>query len=278
MEFNLFITITFKISFLLYFISAVGYIFFSVLKKNGVGFISFIFLILGFIFNTLNIIFRTLAAHRLPFATMYEVLLVFSWGIALFLIILQINRRMRLLGTLVTPVIFIFTFYASMLPSDIKNLMPALKSDWLIYHVGMAIIAYGAFAVSFGLGILYLWRERKERTDSSNPLLQEIPDLSSLDKLIYQLIAMAFPFLALVIITGAIWAQQAFATFWQWDPKETWSLITLLVYAAYLHARFVFKSRARICAIIAVIGFIIVIFCFLGVNLLMSGHHSEITR
>jgi cytochrome c-type biogenesis protein CcsB len=176
----------------------------------------------------------------------------------------------------VAPVILFLLLFALSRPAEIRPLLPALKSPWLLWHVGLAILSYGAFAVAFGVGLLYLWREAAER--KGNPLLKNLPDLEFLDLLGYRCISLGLPLLTLVIVSGAVWAQQAFGQYWQWDPKETWSLITFLVYAGYIHARLAMRSKPRLSALLAVLGFLAVIFCFLGVNLLMSGHHSEIAR
>jgi cytochrome c-type biogenesis protein CcsB len=172
------------------------------------------------------------------------------------------------------PLVIGMAVFSLSVERQIENLMPALKSEWLTYHVATAILAYGAFAVSFGLAILYLFREHLEKKKSESPILKHIPDRERLDILIYRVIAFAFPFLVLLIITGAIWAEEAWGQYWSWDPKETWSLITMFVYAGFLHARYFFNWRGRACAIFAIVGFVSIIFCYLGVNLFLSGLHS----
>ena len=139
-------------------------------------------------------------------------------------------------------------------------------SNWLLAHVGVAIVAYGIFAFSFGTAILYLVKDRFKA--------KWLPAKDKLDELTYQLIAFAFPFMILVIVTGAIWAEQAWGTYWSWDPKETWSLITTLIYLGYLHARLVMGWKGKVAAWFAVVGFLAVIFTYLGVSFLLSGLHS----
>ena len=231
-------------------------------------------LALGFLLLTVNLGARTLAAGRAPFSNLYESLLIFAWGTALSMLLLQLARRVPAAGVMVMPVIVGAMAYATTLNAQIEPLMPALKSPWMVYHVASAILAYGAFAVAGGLGLLYIGRDAMEKRGLKSVLLQRMPGLETLDSLTYALIAFAFPFMVLVLITGAVWAQKAWGTYWQWDPKETWALITTLVYAGYLHARQMMKWRGLPSAWFAVIGFIVVMFCYLGVNLFLSGLHS----
>lgn len=135
------------------------------------------------------------------------------------------------------------------LPSDLRPLMPALQSRWLSAHVATAILAYSAFAIAFCVGIIYLVQaERDEKA------------LKVIDRKIYRLVVWGFALLTLVIITGAVWAEEVWGNWWSWDPKETWSLVTWVVYAAYLHARRTSEWRGRKSAWLVVIGFIVVLF------------------
>ena len=228
----------------------------------------------AFLLQTVNLGARTLEAGRAPFSNLYESLLIFAWGTAVSLLVLQLARRTPAAGCAVLPVIIAAMGYATTLNAQIEPLMPALKSPWMVYHVATAILAYGAFAVAGGLGVLYIVRDALEKRGIRSALVDRLPSLDLLDRLTYSTIAFAFPFMVLVLITGAVWAQKAWGTYWQWDPKETWALITTLVYAGYLHARQMMKFRGLASAWFAVIGFCVVIFCYLGVNLFLSGLHS----
>ena len=149
--------------------------------------------------------------------------------------------------------------------------MPALQSNWLGFHVSTAIIAYGAFGVSCVLGVIFLLRERMK---TSGFLDQHIPSREKLDMLSYRSVSLGLLFLTFTIITGAIWAKRAWGTYWNWDPKETWSLITWIIYAIYLHLRLNKGLRGRKSAIFAALGFAAVIFTYVGVNTLLAGLHS----
>lgn len=266
--------LTFKIFFLFYFISFIFYVIYSINKKDSIGKAGTILLGIGLLFNTINLILRGIEAGRVPFSNFYESLIIFIWGIAACLLWAVAAWRLYIAGVAVMPIILVTSAYSLTTNRNIEPLMPALQSNWMAYHVATAIIAYGAFANSFGLALLYLFRENLEKKNSKSRLLEKIPDLKKLDLLIYKVIAFGFPFLVLLVITGAVWAEIAWGSYWQWDPKETWSLITVFIYAGFLHARLFLKWRGRTCALFAVIGFISVIICYLGVNLFLSGLHS----
>jgi cytochrome c-type biogenesis protein CcsB len=141
-------------------------------------------------------------------------------------------------------------------------------------------LGYAAFAVAFGVSLLYLWKVKelkvKERARgvSEDSLFRRLPSAEVLDEFSYRIIGVGFPLLTLGIVTGAAWANSAWGSYWSWDPKETWSLIVWLIYAAYLHARIARGWRGRRSAWLSVVGFCATLFCYLGVNLLLSGLHS----
>jgi cytochrome c-type biogenesis protein CcsB len=176
------------------------------------------------------------------------------------------------------PFAFLFIAYASLAPgvsSKIDPLVPALQSNWLHAHVITCFLSYASFALSCGVSVLYLIKNRKkEKGKKETGWISLFPPLESLDALVYKTIAVGFPLLTIGIITGAAWANYAWGSSWSWDPKETWSLITWFLYAALLHQRLTVGWRGRKAAIMAIVGFLAVLFTFLGVNLLLPGLHS----
>lgn len=166
--------------------------------------------------------------------------------------------------------------YAAMNPNDIQPLVPALQSNWLISHVVTCFVGYAAFALSFVVSILYLFKAGSEKRSpkSAGSFLCFLPSSAGLDEIGYKTIAIGFPLLTIGIVTGAFWANVAWGTYWSWDPKETWSLIVWLIYAAYLHARITRGWRGKRAAILSIVGFAATLFCYLGVNLILSGLHS----
>jgi cytochrome c-type biogenesis protein CcsB len=154
--------------------------------------------------------------------------------------------------------------------------VPALQSNWLLYHVVTCFLGYAAFAVACGVSIMYLIATRAGHDTKTNKggMLAMFPPTRLLDDINYKAIMIGFPLLTLGIITGAAWANYAWGTYWSWDPKETWSLIVWFVYAAFLHARMTRGWVGRRAAWLSITGFASTIFCYLGVNLLLSGLHS----
>ena len=149
--------------------------------------------------------------------------------------------------------------------------MPALKSNWLGFHVSTAIISYGAFGVSFAIALVFLFRDKAAPGSFFDT---HIPSKEKLDMIEYRSVSMGILFLTFCIITGAIWAERAWGSYWSWDPKETWSLVTWIVYAVYLHLRLHRGWKGKTAAVFAAAGFVCVIFTYIGVNTFLPGIHS----
>ena len=261
----------FTLVMLLYFASMLLYFAFIAVKKDGVARVAVGLQIAGLALHTAALICRGIGAGRLPLTNQYEFATSFAWGLCLVSLIFVIRFRFPVLGAFSAPVVFLIIGYAAMQSKEVKNLMPALRSNWLGFHVSTAIIAYGAFGVSFVLGVIFLLRERMRQ---SGFLDQHIPNREKLDVIAYRSVSLGLLFLTFTIVTGAIWAERAWGSYWSWDPKETWSLVTWIVYAAYLHLRIRRGWQGRAAAIFAVIGFVCVIFTYIGVNTLLPGVHS----
>lgn len=257
----------------LYFLAVVLYIFFVVLRKEKTGKYAGYVMAAGFILHTAALTVRGLGAGRLPLTNQYEFAVSFAWGITLCFLIFAWKFRFRALGVFAAPVVFLIIGYAAMQNKEVQELMPALQSNWLALHVSTAIISYGAFGVAFSVSMVYLLRDKL----AQNAFVKKnFPEKEKLDFISYRAIALGFLFLTLVIITGAIWAERAWGSYWNWDPKETWSLITWLIYALYLHVRLSRGWRGRKSSVFAVIGFICVIITYIGVNTFIPSIHSYV--
>src|SRR6056297_1354173 len=263
--------LTFMVAFIAYLVAALAFILYVAFKKNIFGKLGIASTLGGFIIHTIAIILRVIESGRLPFSNQYEFATSFSWGVVLCFIVIYFVYRFSATGAFVMPVAFIIMGYASVLPKTIKPLMPALQSGWLYVHVGTAVLSYGAFAVAAGLSVMYIVTEKRKKEHSN---VSKLPDSEVCDYLSYRVIAFGYIMLTLVIVTGAIWAKAAWSRYWAWDPKETWSLITWLIYSAYLHLRLNRGWKGKKAALFAIIGFICVIFTFIGVNILIPGIHS----
>jgi cytochrome c-type biogenesis protein CcsB len=222
--------------------------------------------ILGLVFLTLSMAFRWVATGHGPFSNMYEYSLAWSWGIVGALLYFQRRYRFKVLGVLVTPVAVAFLIYAYTLPSRALPLVPALQQSLLLtIHVAVAMIAYGTFAIAFGTAVLFLAQKGSR--------LGWLPSPHLLDDLGYRAVIVGFPFMTLTIVLGALWADIAWGRYWGWDPKETASLVTWLIYGGYLHARLVAGWRGTRSSILLLLGFAAVVFTYFG-NYFLGGLHS----
>ncbi len=256
--------------------------------------------------------FRWFESGYFPLSNLYESLLFFTWGITTLTILLEYKTKLFLIGAVTTPLCMFVTAFATLsLPEGMQKaapLVPALKSNWLMMHVSIMMLSYSTLISGSLLAILFLAltkgkdvllqgnslgiQEFKENKKSSRDLLlstlvndidtkqiekanvNKLTLLESLDNLSYRIIGLGFPLLTIGIISGAVWANEAWGSYWSWDPKETWALITWLVFAAYLHSRITKSWQGKKPAILASVGFIVVWVCYLGVNFLGKGLHS----
>ncbi|MBM4286384.1 MAG: c-type cytochrome biogenesis protein CcsB [Deltaproteobacteria bacterium] len=205
-----------------------------------------------------------------PLSNFYESLVFFAWCLPFTALVVFRRQRQPYVGVVVGLLAALILAYASLrVDSHIRPLMPALKSNWLLIHVVTCFLGYAAFALACGAALLYLWQARRPAAG--------LPALSELDRFIYQAVVVGFVFLTLGILTGAVWAESAWGRYWSWDPKETWSLITWFIYATLLHARLAKGWQGRRIAWLAVVGFLAVLFTYLGVSFLLPGLHSYLT-
>ena len=250
-----------------------------VFKKKLLGTAAKWIAITGILCNTAGIVLRWIESYSLgighaPLSNRYESLVFFAWTIILIYLVIEYRYKNKITGLLATPLAFMAMAYASLSPnvsSRIQPLIPALKSNWLIAHVVTCFLGYAAFAIAFGVSLLYIFR--KKNKPGKIGVFFHFPELDVLDELTYQTVTFGFLFLTIGIITGSVWANSAWGSYWSWDPKETWSLITWFIYATLLHARMVRGWAGKRIAYLSIIGFLAVIFTYFGVNLL-PGLHS----
>lgn len=226
------------------------------------------------------IVLRGLAAGRTPWANMYEFTLVGSFMALAVFLGMNVRKDFKFLGAFVTGLAVLFlvlglnVFYVAA-----TGVQPALQNYWLVIHVGVAISASGIFTVAFVASVLQLFRDSR---DTGSPYLQRpgfrwldrLPTPTSLEALSFRLNAVGFVLWTFTIIGGAIWAEHAWGRYWGWDPKEVWSFVIWVVYAAYLHARTTRGWDGRRAAWFVIVGYLCVLFNFTGVNLIFNGKHS----
>ncbi len=270
----------FNISMLIYLFSSLCYLIFATTRSHRIGTLCTSLLSGGLVIHSAGLLLRWAETHQtgygyVPLSNMYESLIFFSWTIALIYLFLELRYKQKVIGVFVVPFAFLAIALTSIIPgvdAKITPLIPALQSNWLAIHVITCFLGYASFAVSFGISILYLIQERKGKDKKEGSKWLPPPEI--LDEINYKSVVIGFPMLTLGIVTGAAWANYAWGSYWSWDPKETWSLITWFIYAAFLHARFTRNWRGRRAAILSVVGFSAVLFTYFGVNYLISGLHS----
>jgi cytochrome c-type biogenesis protein CcsB len=261
----------FTVTMLLYFVSMILFFVFFVFKNLKVTKLGNGTLITGFLLHTVVMLIRGINAGRLPLTNQYEFASAFAWGLCFVSIIFIYKYKFQALATFSVPVIFLMIGYAAMQSKEVHELMPSLRSNWLGFHVSTAIIAYGAFGVSFAISIMYLLRTRSVANAFFE---QHVPSGEKLDLISYRAVSLGVLFLSFCMISGAIWAENAWGSYWSWDPKETWSLVTWFIYFIYLHLRLRSGWKEKRAAWFSIIGFICVIFTYIGVNTLLPGVHS----
>ena len=203
--------------------------------------------------------------NAIPMRGAFEYAMSFALGISITYILLR--PKMPWISSVGMPASMLLMIYASTRNMNINELIPALRSPWFFVHASTGVVAYAAFALAAAAGIKYLHLLRKGEKEDSKTMIQ-------IDHMSYRLIGFGQLFFTIVILSGSIWAVDAWSAFWSWDPKELWSLITWIVYAIYLHQRLRNDWRGRRCAILSIFGIGLVLFTWIGVNNLLPGLHS----
>ncbi|TKB09356.1 c-type cytochrome biogenesis protein CcsB [Desulforhopalus sp. IMCC35007] len=266
-----------------YLFSTLLYVAVIVFKAQKIGKIATIFTAVAWLIQTAGILLRWSESYQMgighaPLTNMYESVVFFSWTLIILYLIIEIKFKTKVIGAFTLPFAFLAMAYASFstdISKTINPLIPALQSNWLISHVVTCFIGYASFAVAAALGIMYLIKQQGKagQEDHAESSLH-LPPLTVLDSIIHSTMVFGFIWLSAGIITGAIWANSAWGTYWSWDPKETWSLITWFFYAITLHARYTRGWNGAPIAFLAIFGFLSVLFTYYGVNFLLSGLHS----
>ena len=240
-----------------------------------------------------------------PLSNLYESLLFLTWTLLTLYLYIESQTKTKIIGAILIPVALLTNGFGNLTLSPemqkASPLIPALQSNWLMMHVSMMLLSYGTLIMGSLLCLLFLVVSQyqevdfKEINEISKPFYNIMVDyyefnildsknstselgklklLQSLDNWSYRIIGLGFPFLTIGIIAGGVWANEAWGSYWSWDPKETWALITWLVFATYLHARFTKGWEGRKTAILGGVGFFVIWICYLGVNFLGKGLHS----
>lgn len=263
-----------KLSLFLILLATGGFIVYIIRQQKSVYRWSYRILLAGFAALTLQLIHAYLVLGAMPVLTLKSSLAFFAWTIIGAYLIFHAKFRLMVLGSFISPLAAILMIFASAMPGAGVEVQPMLKSVWLPIHVWTAFMGDGMFAVAFVAAIMYLIQERQIKRKKLGSFYSRLPSLQTLDSINHYSLIYGFPFLTVGMITGAIYAQYALGSYWRWDPKEVWSLITWLFYAALLHERVAVGWRGRRAAILSIACFCVLLFTFLGANLWLSDYHS----
>ncbi|HEY7429454.1 MAG TPA: c-type cytochrome biogenesis protein CcsB [Streptosporangiaceae bacterium] len=238
-------------------------------------------MVIGVVSQLIGIFLRGSSEHRIPWGNMYEFITAFTCAAVLAFLVVLVRYRVYSLGLFVmAPIVIALGLCATVLYTAEGPLVPALHSYWIAIHVTAMIVAIGSYIVAAVMTVMYLVADRyvqrhgEGSQEGFGAVLARLPSREALDRMSYRTVVFAFPVWTFAVIAGAIWADQAWGRYWGWDPKETWSFITWVVYAGYLHARATAGWRGRKAGYIQLVGFVSLMFNLVGVNLWITGLHS----
>jgi len=264
----------FLLTFIIYVLSALFYFSFQFSKKDKFAKTGYALAVAGLILHTAALIIRTIESKHAPFTNMYESLSFLAWSSILAYVIIEKVYKIKRAGAYFLLIVIALMALASspVMPKGATPLVPALQSYWLWLHVSVTLLGEAFFAVALVTSIMYLVADSTERKGKA---IKSGLSSEKLDSISYRCVAIGFPLFTLGgLVFGMVWAYKAWGTYWSWDPKEVWSLITWFVFALYLHTRIVMGWKGRRSAFIVVVGFLAAIFTYFGVNYLLAGLHS----
>ena len=264
----------FQASLAIYFLAMAAYIIFFLTERKTIRKVARMIFFTGALVHSANIVARFLEAGHTPITSQHETVSFFAWSISWCYLSFRWRYTVKNFGTFVTILVFILMVIGALAPRQITPLPPALQSWWLPVHASIALVADGFLALACIGGIMYLLQEREIKHKRFGIFYSRLPSLEALDSLNHHCLSVGFPLLTLGLITGSLWAKQAWGAYWHWDPKETWSLITWLLYAGVVHQRFTVGWRGRRAAVMSIIAFIATLFTLCGVTYLLTGLHT----
>ncbi len=266
--------ILYEIALFLVLLSTIGFILYIIKQEKKFFKWSYIILFVGFIFHTSFLAHQYYTLGTAPVISLKSTLSFFSWCIIGVYLVYQMRFGLMVLGSFVAPLALVLMIISIAIPGMESTVSPMLRSAWLTVHVGSIFIGDAMFVITFAAAIMYLIQERHIKKKTRGSFYSRLPSLETLDSINHHSLMYGFPFLTLGMISGVIYAQYALGSYWRWDPKEVWSLITWLSYAVLLHERLAVGWRGRRAALMSIVCFCILIFTFLGGSLWLSDYHS----
>lgn len=264
----------FQIALAAYVLSAAGYIAY-ILKpdRSWTGTASLWIAAAGFLGHVAYFTLRWTEGGRIPITGFFEAVNFLGMGIVFVFLIMEFRYKVAALGSFMLPLVVLLMLPVLFLSGTIKELNPLLKSGWLGVHTSLAVFGDAAFAFACIVSIMYLIQERQVKAKHLGAIFHRLPSLDIMDTLGYKALTIGWPLFTLGMITGSIWANIAWGTYWSWDPKETWSLITWVIYLALLHLRTI-GWRGRKMAVLSIVGFLFVLISFFVVSRVNIGKHT----
>ncbi len=261
-----------------YFTGSAGYLGYLVRHRETWHRVGHGFFILGLVIHTVFLLQAFAVLKYLPVDNLGSTLSFAAWALAVVYVLFHFRYRLMILGSFVGPLVCVALMISLGLPDKPVAKPEVLQSVWMVFHITMAFLGDGAFILAGVVGGIYLLQERAIKTKNHGFIFRRMPPLDVLDRMGYALVAFGFPLLTLGLITGFIYAKSVWHQWWSANPKEVWSLITWFLYAALLHERLAAGWRGRRAAIMAIVALAILLFTFLGVNMLLEGHHGQFTE
>jgi cytochrome c-type biogenesis protein CcsB len=259
---------------LLYSVGTVGFLIYVIRTEKVIHRIAYGFLLAGFLSHTLGLAMLVSQLRQMPVTTLPQTFSLFAWAIVGSYLAFQLKFNIRILGTFVSPLAVVFMLLSSAIPGRVIPNSQLFKSFWLTLHVATTFIGMAIFALAFCAGIMYLLQERQIKSKSFGLLYRRLPSLEVLDSLNYVCLTFGFPLITIGLISGFVYAGAVWQSFWHWDPKEILSVVTWLIYAVLLHERLAVGWRGRRAAIMAIIGFSVILVTFVGTSFILKVHHS----
>ncbi len=267
--------ILYRLALVLVLLATGGMIVFIVRQNKSVFKWSYRILVAGFAVHTVFLVHQYIAVGTAPVLNLKSALGFFAWTITGAYLLFQLRFRLMVLGSFIAPLAAVLMIVSTTIPgTETVTVSPLFKSLWLTIHVVTIFAGDGMFAIMFAAAVMYLLQERQIKGKRFGFLYTRLPSLHTLDSINHQALIIGFPLLTLGMVTGAVYAQQALGSYWRWDPKEVWSLITWLAYAVLLHERLTVGWRGKRAAVMSIVCFFLLIFTFIGVSLLSSDYHS----
>jgi cytochrome c-type biogenesis protein CcsB len=263
---------------LCYCAGSIGYFIYLLRDREIIHRVSWAILLVGAAFHGGAILLRSSSVGYLAVTSNQEALSFFAWVFVVTYLLVQLRLQLRILGSFVSPLAVVFMLLSQLLPTHIIPNSGVFQSGWVIFHVTTLFLANALFALAFSAGIMYLLQERHIKRKNFGHLYSRLPSLDRLDRLNYICLIIGFPLMTAGLVTGFAYASSIWPSPWKWDPKEIFALITWFIYAILLHERLAVGWRGRKAAWLAIFGFSAVLMTFLGVNLILKGHHTVFIR